>query len=312
MAILNSVETFQLTAGINLASLPVSGLCGLIPDVEVIGIAQLGNPDAGYITFCDRPIPISNASESCRSLILTSEEHLGTVAAAFPNGHHILAEDPRATFIDVVQHLLSEQQLRYSSLLPEALEISSDAHISDRASIEPGVRIDAGVVVAAGAIIRAGTWLQANAYVGENCVIGSKGIHVYVGRDGVRRSFPHIASVIVEHGASLGAGCVIPRGILNSTLIGSRSIVGNLCNIGHGAAIGPNVWISSSTVVGGQTRVGQGSTIAIGCAIRDNISIGDQANIGMGSVVTKNVRSGQSVFGNPARSVGSIIAGPKR
>jgi UDP-3-O-[3-hydroxymyristoyl] glucosamine N-acyltransferase len=251
-------------------------------------------------------------NEECRSLIVTSNEHVDSVANAYPNGIIILADDPRAVFIDATQFLLRKRQTRHSSLLPQYLSISADAMISERAFIEPGVQIDAGATVAAGAIIRAGTWLQANAAVGENSVIGSNGIYVYVGSDGVRRAFPHLASVIVEQGVSLGAGCVVPKGILNSTRIGAGSIVGNLCNIGHGAVIGPNVWISSSTVIGGQTKIGRGATIALGCAIRDNVTIGDNVNIGMGSVVTKNVREGQSVFGNPARSVTSLSAGPRR
>lgn len=312
MNISNPVEFFQLTTEVSLATLPVSGLRSPMPDLEILGIGQLGIANNGYLTFCDRPIPASPVNEECRSLIVTSNEHVGTVAAVYPNGVIILADDPRAAFIDVTQSLLSKQQVRHSSLLPQHLSVSADALISERAFIEPGVQIDAGVTIAAGAIIRAGTWLQENASVGENTVIGSKGIYVYVGRDGARRAFPHLASAIVEQGASLGAGCVVPKGILNSTRIGAGSIVGNLCNIGHGAVIGPNVWISSSTAIGGQTKIGRGATIALGCAIRDNVIIGDNVSIGMGSVVTKNVREGQSVFGNPARSVGSINVGPTR
>jgi len=312
MNISSPVEFFQLTTKVHLATLPVSGLCSPKPDVEILGIGQLGIANASYLTFCDRPILAPIVNEECCSLIVTSNEYVDSVAAAYPNGIIILADDPRAAFIDATQFLLGKEQVRHSSLLPQYLSVSADASISGRAFIEPGVQIDAGVTVAAGAIIRAGTWLQANAAVGENSVIGSKGIYVYVGSDGARRAFPHLASVIVEQGASLGAGCVVPKGILNSTRIGAGSIVGNLCNIGHGAAIGSNVWISSSTVVGGQTKIGHGATIALGCAIRDNVTIGDHANVGMGSVVTKNVRSGQSVFGNPAKSVKSISAGPKR
>ncbi len=312
MNISSPVESFQLTAKARLATLPVSGLCNPNPDVEVLGIGQLGIANDNYLTFCDRPILASTVNEECCSLIVTSNEHADSVATAYPNGIIILAEDPRAAFIDATQFLLCKRQVRHSSLLPQYLSVSPDAIISEHAFIELGVQIDAGATVAAGAIIRAGTWLQANASVGENSVIGSKGIYVYVGSDGARRAFPHLASVIVEQGASLGAGCVVPKGILNSTRIGAGSIVGNLCNIGHGAVIGPNVWISSSTAIGGQTKVGRGATIALGCAIRDNVTIGENVNIGMGSVVTKNVRDGQSVFGNPARSIKSLSTGPRR
>jgi UDP-3-O-[3-hydroxymyristoyl] glucosamine N-acyltransferase len=306
------VEHFQLKIRVGLLDLLPAKSCNSSLDVEIVGIGQLGIPTEEYLTFCDRPVYSPTANEECRSLILTSRKHVESVVAAYPNGKVILVEDPRAIFIDVAQFLVREQQLCYSSLLPEHLTVSPDAAISERAHIESDVRIDAGAVVAAGAVIRSGTWLQSNASVGENCVVGPNGIHVYLGQDGRRRTFPHLGGVIVEKEASLGAGCVVPKGILNSTRIGANTIIGNLCNIGHGADIGSNVWISTSTAIGGQTWIGQGVTIALGCAIKDNIVIGDHANIGMGAVVTKNVGPSQSVFGNPAKTFASVNAGPRR
>lgn len=306
------MEYFQLKTKTNLAVLLVPGFQNPVPNVEIVGLAQLGIQTAGYLTFCDRPSVSLAIKAECRSVILVSEEFVEIVSTIYPNATTIIAEDPRATFIDVVQFFLSEGRVCHSSLLPTAPSISTHAVISERACIEPGVQIDEGVTVAAGAVIRAGTWLQSNTAIGENSVIGAPGIFVYVGKDGIKRVFPHLGGVLVETGATLGAGCVVPKGILCSTRIGAGSIIGNLCNIGHGAEVGANTWISSSTAIGGQTKIGTGSTIALGSVIRDNVDIGDCANIGMGSVVTKNVRSGQSVFGNPARSVTAINVGPKR
>lgn len=306
------MEHFQLKRKVGLFELPAVRSCNSDFDVEIVGVGQLGLPISGYLTFCDRPAYSPTANESCRSVILTSKKHIESVVAAYPNGRVILVDDPRAVFIDVAQFLVRERLVCNSSLLPEKLSVSPDADVSVHAHVESGVRIDAGAVVFAGAVIRSGTWLQSNASVGENCVVGPNGIHVYIGHDGIRRTFPHLGGVIVESEASLGAGCVVPKGILNSTRIGANSIIGNLCNIGHGADIGSNVWISTSTAVGGQTRIGHGATIALGCAIKDNIVIGDHANIGMGAVVTKNVGPNQSVFGNPARTFSSVNAGPRR
>ncbi|MFA7282581.1 MAG: hypothetical protein WC100_21035, partial [Sterolibacterium sp.] len=199
-----------------------------------------------------------------------------------------------------------------TSLMPGSPTIASDVRLGERVVIEPGVQIDAGVTIGSGTVVRGGTWLQSGVTVGENSVIGTVGINAYVGMDGKRRGFPHLAGVIVGQGASLGAACVVVRGILTSTQIGAGSIIGNMCNIGHGVEIDEDVWMSAGTVVGGHAKVGTKATIALGCTIRDNTSIGAGANVGMGSVVTKDVRAGCSVFGNPAKRFLSINAGPAR
>ena len=41
----------------------------------------------------------------------------------------------------------------------------------------------------------------------------------------------------------------------------------------------------------------------MGVTIRNNLNIGKNVLIGMGSVVTKDVKDGQIVFGNPAKQI---------
>ncbi len=54
-------------------------------------------------------------------------------------------------------------------------------------------------------------------------------------------------------------------------------------------------WVLSPTLVGNNVSIGANSTILCG------ITIGDNAVIGAGSVVTKDVPSGVTVYGNPAK-----------
>jgi UDP-3-O-[3-hydroxymyristoyl] glucosamine N-acyltransferase len=306
------MEHFRLTAPCPAASLP--SLAGLrdFDGTEIRGVALPGAPLAGYLAYCDR-LPRPQAGDaSCSAIVLAPAALVEDLRRIYPAAALVAADDPRARFIDALAWLQERDLLEPTSLLPRPFAVSPDARIGAGAVIEPGVCIEAGVRVGSGAVIRSGTWLRAGAAIGENSVVGSVGINAYVGNDGVRRGFPHVAGVIVGEGASVGAAAVVVRGILNSTVIGARSIVGNLCNIGHGVELGEDVWISAGTMVGGHTRIGAKATIALGCAIRDNISIGADANVGMGSVVTKNVQPGKSVFGNPARTFAALNTGPAR
>lgn len=295
-----------------LESLPTMAAVSDAHGLQFLGVTFVDHPRAGYLSFCEK-VPSGKAADpNYNATVLVSHGVADRLAPLWPAAKLLRVDDPRAIFIDTLEYLQRNDLLGMSSLLPEAPTISPDAQIGTGAIVQPGSQVDAGVTIGCGAMIRAGTWLRRGATIGENCVIGGIGINAYVGQDGRRRGFPHLASAIVGEGVSLGAGCVVVRGILTSTRIGASSIIGNLCNIGHGVEIDDNVWISIGTMVGGHARIGAGATIAMSCAIRDNTEIGARANVGMGSVVTKHVRAGTSVFGNPARACPRLTAGPAR
>ena len=295
-----------------LHSLPTMAALPDAHGIQFLGVTFVDYPRAGYLTFCEKSPPSGAIDPTFNSTVLVAHDLADQLEKCWPAARLLRVDDPRAVFIDTLEHLQHNDLLGMSSLLPEVPAVSSDARIGKGAVIEAWVQIDADVTVGSGAVIHAGTWLKRGATIGDNCVIGGTGINAYVGRDGRRRGFPHVAGMIIGEGASLGAGCVVVRGILSSTCIGGNSIIGNLCNIGHGVEIGENVWISVGTLIGGHTHIDAGATIAMGCTIRDNVRVGARANVGMGGVVTKHVRAGASVFGNPARSHASITAGPTR
>lgn len=308
----SAMEFFPARHPCPLHSLPT---LATVPDAQgqqFLGVTFVDNPRSGCLTFCEKVPSGDTVDPSNNSTILVSHDLADRLAVSWPAAKLLRVDDPRAVFIDTLEYLQRNDLLDVSSLLPHAPTVSPDAQIGAGAVVEPGAQVDAGVKIGCGAIVREGTWLKRGATIGENCVIGGVGINAYVGRDGRRRGFPHLASAIVGESVSVGAGCAVVRGILTSTRIGANCIIGNLCNIGHGVEIEDNVWISIGTMIGGHARIGTGATIAMGCVIRDNIEIGPRANAGMGSVVTKHVRADTSVFGNPARACPPLKAGPAR
>lgn len=306
------MEFFATLSPFPLQQLPTMAAVSDAQGVTLLGVTFVEYPREGCLTFCENPPSGETIDVRSNSTVLVSHHLADRLATSWPAARLVRVDDPRASFIDTLEYLHSNKMIQPSSLLPNSPTISPHARIGAGAIIEAGVQIDADVIVGNGAVVHAGTWLKRGSILGDNCVVGGTGINAYVGQDGRRRNFPHVAGVIIGEGASLGSGCVVVRGILSSTRIGENCIIGNLCNIGHGVEIANDVWISVGTLIGGHTRVGTGATIAMGCTIRDNLRVGDHTNVGMGSTVTKHVRTGTSVFGNPARTHPSITAGPVR
>jgi len=226
----------------------------------------------------------------------------------------ILTEDPRALFIKLFHFFEKEKKcLPFTSKIFNPIPtIHCEAIIDSRAILEEGVSVGKGSIVAAGVVLKRGTIIGENCIVRENCTIGCNGIALYKTTEGETLRFPHLAGVHIGDNVEIGAGVIIVRGTLMNTVIANDTVIGNLCNIGHGVKIGKKVWMSVGSLIGGNCIIGNDATIGLGVRLKDNLKIGENVSIGMGSVVTKNLPSNLSVFGNPAKKIRSLSTGPKR
>lgn len=101
----------------------------------------------------------------------------------------------------------------------------------------------------------------------------------------------------------LGPGCFVNHdsSIAPFAEVGAHTLIMRRTIISHHAAIGPYCTISGNVLIAGSARIGSGCFIGLGAMIRDDITIGDDVTIGAGSVVVKDLPSGVTVAGNPAR-----------
>jgi len=296
--------------------LPLSSLDALVSHAHrkqsISGVARFGHARAGDLSFCDREPGAEYNAVAPGSLTLCPENLVELLSQRFAGITCIAVPDPRSVFIDLGHRLLSESAVAVSDAVARPFGIHSSATIGVNTQIHPETRIDQAVRVGAHCTIHRGTWLKAGSTIGDHVTIGAAGMTAYRGLDNRVRKFPHFASVIIAEGAEIGSGCVLVRGILTSTRIGAGCIIGNLCNIGHGAEIGECVWMSVGSLIGGHTCIEDGATLGMAVAVRDNVKIGARAQVGMGSVVVKSVRPQSSVLGNPAQPLRAIQAGPSR
>jgi sugar O-acyltransferase (sialic acid O-acetyltransferase NeuD family) len=116
----------------------------------------------------------------------------------------------------------------------------------------------------------------------------------------------HKDALIANH-VELGHGNFIDQGVK----VGVGAKISNHCIIHSGAIIGAEVELSDFVQVGSGTVISPGSKIeeevfiGSGVTIVSGVTIGKGARVGAGSVVIGPVKSGETVFGNPAQAIKS-------
>ena len=80
------------------------------------------------------------------------------------------------------------------------------------------------------------------------------------------------------------------------------SYVAHDCVIGDFVTFAPGVKCNGNVVIEDYAYIGTGAIIKQGSAIKP-LTIGEGAVVGMGAVVTKSVKAGDVVIGNPAKSI---------
>ena len=188
--------------------------------------------------------------------------------------------------------------------------IGENVRVAERTQIGPHCTVGAGSRIGADCRIHPRVTLYTNVRVGDRveihsgAVIGADGFGYAYG-EGRHWKFPQAGIVEIGDDVEIGANTTIDRGSLDDTQIGDGVKLDNLVHIGHNCKIGAHTVIAAlaglsgsctfgkNVVVGGQAGFGER------CELEDGAVIGGQSGVLGGKVI----RSGQTVWGTPARSL---------
>ncbi len=90
---------------------------------------------------------------------------------------------------------------------------------------------------------------------------------------------------------------------------GAKTIIGDGCyvmtksHVSHDCTVGNNVEICGGVLLLGYVTIEDNAMIKVGSLIRNRKNIGVAAVVGMGSNVVKDVKDGETVVGNPAKTL---------
>lgn len=185
--------------------------------------------------------------------------------------------------------------------------IADKSKIGENCTIMPGSYVGGEVTIGNNVYIGCGAKLVGRITIGddvvirENSVIGADGMTTERDIDGSALTMPQFGGVKIGNRVQIGANTVIGRGAIDDTVIGAGSKIDNCCFISHNVVMEENVFVVGETLMMGSSRAERNSYISGNVVVRNKVTIGEDAFVGMGAVVTKDVSSGSTVFGNPAR-----------
>jgi acetyltransferase EpsM len=140
------------------------------------------------------------------------------------------------------------------------------------------------------------------------CAVGSSGRAAFIdkvaGWGAVFATLVH-PTARVSHKASLGPGTLAGpmANVAAHARLGSHVILNRGASVAHHVAVEDYATIGPGAVIAGSAAIGRGALIGAGAVVRDGIQVGADATVGIGSVAIRDVESGATVFGIPARLV---------
>jgi UDP-3-O-[3-hydroxymyristoyl] glucosamine N-acyltransferase len=162
--------------------------------------------------------------------------------------------------------------------------------LGDGSVLHPNVTVYDNVDIGRGSILHSG------------CVIGADGFG-YVMEGEQWHKFPQVGRVEIGDFVEIGANSCVDRAALGVTSIGEGTKLDNMVHVAHNCRIGRHV------VVAAQTGFSGGVVVEDYAVIGGQVGVGDKARIetravlgsGCGVLTSKIVRSGETVWGTPAR-----------
>ena len=105
--------------------------------------------------------------------------------------------------------------------------------------------------------------------------------------------------------ANLGTGIVVGAfsTISINTTIKDDVIIQDHCNIGHDGVVENGSHLYVGVKLCGRNKVGTNTSIFTGSIVYPDVKVGVGCTVGAGSVVSRKVKDGDTVLGNPAKKL---------
>lgn len=268
-------------------------------EAQVEGFSSLAHYKPGSFTWvkAQKNIP-SNFDLTGIRLAFLSEEVTGPFCNA------IRTPVSKHAFFSTMEHFYGEDEERpaigqFTYISPK-VKLGKNVRIGHNCTLDGDITIGDNTVIWNNVVIVNRVCIGKNCEIQSGCVVGHDGYGYTEDEQHRKIMVKHFGGVTIGDDVRLGMNNVIARGVIDDTCIGSGTKIADLCHIGHNNQIAEKVAMISGCVINGSCHIGENAYIA-GTTLRNQSVIGENAFIGLGAVVVKDVPSGETVVGNPAK-----------
>ena len=236
----------------------------------------------------------------------------------------IRVQEPRTAFARAMSRFYPTVEIKPgihpTAVVGDGVELGALVFVGPHAVVGDGTRagvavsIGAGCVVGKRVVLGDGTVLHPNVTIYDNVEIG-RGVIIHsgavIGADGFGyvlqddrwHKFPQVGRVEIGDFVEIGANSCVDRAALGVTVIGEGTKLDNMVHVAHNCRIGRHVVVAAQTGFSGSVVVEDHAVIGGQVGIGDKARIESRAVLGSGCGVltSKVVRSGETVWGTPAR-----------
>jgi UDP-3-O-[3-hydroxymyristoyl] glucosamine N-acyltransferase len=286
---------------------------------ELAGVAPLETAGASELAFVGSRKAAEQAESSAAGCLIVPLDWPGSSYRTV-----IRAPEPRTACARAISRFYPTAELKPgvhpTAVIGKDVEMGALVSIGPHTVVGDGTRIGVAASIGAGSIVGKrvvlgeGSVLHPNVTVYDNvdigrgailhsgAVIGADGFG-YVMEQGRWQKFPQVGRVEIGDFVEIGANSCVDRAALGVTEIGEGTKLDNMVHVAHNCRIGKHV------VVAAQTGFSGGVVVEDYAVIGGQVGIGDKARIesravlgsGCGVLTSKIVRSGETVWGTPAR-----------
>jgi UDP-3-O-[3-hydroxymyristoyl] glucosamine N-acyltransferase len=293
-------------------------------EIHAVAALEDAGPDDVAFVGAGRSTKSAQQAASSRAGCLLVPEDFDNA----PGRTVIRVRSPRAAVARVIAQLHPPPRPK-PGVHPTAF-LGAGVVLGEGASIGPFVTLGAGARVGARTSVGAGSVVGDAVGIGDDCTLharvtiyGDAYAHVTIGNQvvlhsgcvigadgfgfilvgGAYEKFPQIGGVEIGDRVEIGANSCVDRAALGVTSIGEGTKLDNLVHIAHNCRLGRHVVIAAQTGLSGGVIVEDYAVIGGQVGIGDKARIETRAVLGSGSGVltSKIVRSGQVLWGTPAR-----------
>jgi len=234
-----------------------------------------------------------------------------TPKLAFAKAAALLMErTPIATGVHPTAIIAALAQIAANVSIGPYAVICEDVHIGEGTQLGPHTIIGAGCWIGKNCRIHPRVTLYSGVRLGDRvevhsgAVIGADGFGYAFG-EGQHWKFPQTGIVEIGDDVEIGANTTIDRGSLADTRIATGVKFDNLVHIGHNCEIGEHSVIAAQAGLSGSCTFGKNVVVGGQAGFGERCKLEDGAIIGGQSWVlgNKTIRSGETVWGTPARSL---------